>query len=1595
VFIFNDTPTGALRREGFNHIGGVWEKWYNQYYEDMKLDGKNSLWLVYICLSEQYCVSKEFMKKIFHKVHLSLYTTLPNIKACFSIFSTIVFKDISEAESKEDDENYENIESIVVSPHYIVKTLLTYLYKPVPELDFPLTKDPNNLALLITVRDTVFPLIEIRPGTQEDHDDLENIFKDQTPSDVANSYEDFFIAKMIADKDPTKKVLVGQVNDKAVGMLAISTDVNVNLLSTNFELEQYDNLSKQDYMRAVKLKRKQITEQCQKEKSEEELKLEHDYLMEIKSCEPISQRVLLQEYVINNQDQFLPLEKLEKIKNSNEQIAIDYFTVNLEKFEIKYPNLDPFYSKIKIDDGNSLLVNKLTFYLETLEYFGLPKNYLKGEGHWENYIKQLEKKKAMREAWKKQMQKDSKPTKKTQKKAQKGQDEFAKKKDFDFEPFDTALAMCKRANINSRSTVRKIINENRGLIASFFVNEEGEPSELRCFDLLLLPKKLKDNKINFPEELTELFSPILTCFGNLQYDKTKVMRIIESEDKGEEKKKDEKKKKDPKKKKEVVVEEKKEVKPQEVTAYFISIGEFFKAVDLSFEYDKTLSDMGFLNSDKFVIELNDYENKLEEAELLKIKTNFTEYQNLYKNMEKENLEKSKNDLERYSKGLEGYTNSSELPPFPNEVLNAFCVKLFFIEQAFESRSTDFLLKAFDAFPDKDFMVITQPHHFTENTLLEPFIKIPKKVDSLFPEILYILHRESMLISLMQANFATLLDLENSIYLFENAGSDANYIYNICCEAINNEDCKFNCITVKIESNVIGICLISKEINIDYYDSHFTVRDYLNLDKLSKYYHGRILFFSLHKNFTQHTKLVFKEITRLLNKFSLYFEVYTDLNYPAFVKEMIHCKNRRFPHLIVTKEDVQLPNKLYEDEKIKSRMDGEEREEYDREEGESCLMMITKKMFYDSKIANNNKIVIVGASDAGISFIESLLSIRYLSFSYIYLVAPGGLLYHHISSELENLKVSYTSYQLTELKKLLLENRIKVIDSKMKRINRSNKFITLEDNSILNYDYLILTLGLQDKLCVELGNTVKIQIIDEFTNKVKEKESEIALNNELLNNQNNQQQGQLKEGKDPKKENQKLNLEIQQINSNKNKILSSLNFISVDDPKIYSIFSPGNKLMKSLKKNPLFELIVYGRSFNLYCFIQGMLERGIQGNKMKLIIPSKTAHVQYKDKKELSTMTAELDFTNTSSLESSPEIEKHIVEVLEKKGVKVLKNYDFSDVVYNETFESIAGYNFQVEGTGTVEFVTGNYFVTGGLINVDQNVFHFIHDNGLVYNGRAIIDKNFMTSDQYIFAAGRLCEFSQRYSYSEKGKLLKLESYNSREVGYTLAKSFLSVIESVNNPEVENNTNLKVPSFYLPLSFGGVLPDKYHYLKIHSVKETNELVLMKPKTRDDLVFNNLESTENPCFLKFSFNTFGSIEEITFYGKTQVSYNSLISLVGLHETYLNDLMARTEVKLVEDIPLFLSENWSMALFHDNFSKLILKLKSVILEKDNLLEIQNLINSVNSSKQELDRNYISTIVNSVSSDIKKKIEFEIIQFLFENRNHLPFYHIPQVFN
>ena len=69
------------------------------------------------------------------------------------------------------------------------------------------------------------------------------------------------------------------------------------------------------------------------------------------------------------------------------------------------------------------------------------------------------------------------------------------------------------------------------------------------------------------------------------------------------------------------------------------------------------------------------------------------------------------------------------------------------------------------------------------------------------------------------------------------------------------------------------------------------------------------------------------------------------------------------------------------------------------------------------------------------------------------------------------------------------------------------------------------------------------------------------------------------------------------------------------------------------------------------------------------------------------------------------------------------------------------------------------------------------------------------------------------------------------------------------------------------------------------------------------------------------------------------------------------------------------------------MVINLKAILHEKD----IFDIVSDVVGKEKPLDRVVINELLDQVGKRTKAKIEYEIVNFLNENRNHLPFYHIP----
>ena len=119
---------------------------------------------------------------------------------------------------------------------------------------------------------------------------------------------------------------------------------------------------------------------------------------------------------------------------------------------------------------------------------------------------------------------------------------------------------------------------------------------------------------------------------------------------------------------------------------------------------------------------------------------------------------SEDDL--YEEIVSELTELDKIPNPPEKGKNAFAITLFCIEAAFDSRAVDFLNYAFDLFPDRDYLILTQPHTVAETSLLAKFTLAVKKPSNTFSHVLYILHRDALLDIDMFVRRAKQVDIEN-------------------------------------------------------------------------------------------------------------------------------------------------------------------------------------------------------------------------------------------------------------------------------------------------------------------------------------------------------------------------------------------------------------------------------------------------------------------------------------------------------------------------------------------------------------------------------------------------------------------------------------------------------------------------------------------------------------------------------------------------------------------------------------------------------------------------------------------------------------------
>jgi hypothetical protein len=147
------------------------------------------------------------------------------------------------------------------------------------------------------------------------------------------------LAELIAAQSESNKALVAQVKDKAVGLMGLTNEVDTKLLHQCFELDQYDNLLKPDFMDAIRKRREYLIWEEQVTAENERIQFLKEMKQETMRCNIVAQRITLQEYMMEKYEEIIKdIEEWtgeeEKIKTLTRETAEQMMDQWLEGFKV-------------------------------------------------------------------------------------------------------------------------------------------------------------------------------------------------------------------------------------------------------------------------------------------------------------------------------------------------------------------------------------------------------------------------------------------------------------------------------------------------------------------------------------------------------------------------------------------------------------------------------------------------------------------------------------------------------------------------------------------------------------------------------------------------------------------------------------------------------------------------------------------------------------------------------------------------------------------------------------------------------------------------------------------------------------------------------------------------------------------------------------------------------------------------------------------------------------------------------------------------------------------------------------------------------------
>ncbi|XP_019682442.3 cilia- and flagella-associated protein 61 isoform X4 [Felis catus] len=359
--------------------------------------------------------------------------------------------------------------------------------------------------------------------------------------------------------------------------------------------------------------------------------------------------------------------------------------------------------------------------------------------------------------------------------------------------------------------------------------------------------------------------------------------------------------------------------------------------------------------------------------------------------------------------------------------------------------------------DKNYCIISLPHLTPEFVLIQNFVKIVPFNNCTLEQDLYVFHRAGLLKSI-KIRLASLSDtpgvenLVSTLMLNKSILEDLKQ-YN---EAHRDPDgTPLKAFVAEVAEQIVGIAVIRDEMDIEYIRSHYNIEDFIYFSHHQREEHGHLYHFALNPIFRHYTKFFLKEILRLSYKSCLYYPVYPQSREDKFQSSYAHSLTSALHYLVPVRPRRQI---VYPLEKLGINAPSKA---VSKDALGYALNHTNRKLTLEPKITVNAKIVVVGASSVGISFLETLVFCSHLKFSNLTLISTHGLPGKRLlGTEQRKFLASDHCFNDKDYALMSLCSWVNVVVGRMTAIDRVAKHVVVSKEEIVLYDHLILCTGQQ-------------------------------------------------------------------------------------------------------------------------------------------------------------------------------------------------------------------------------------------------------------------------------------------------------------------------------------------------------------------------------------------------------------------------------------------------------------------------------------------------------------------------------------------------------